>query len=183
MAIKKWTITNEEALLHTPIFSLFQHDAQSPEDENKKGKFFHFKLPGWVNVIAITKDQKVVMVEQYRHGNHEISLEIPGGIIDPGEDPLVAGVRELREEAGGVGSDAEIIGVVDANPAMQDNSCWTILVRDVELAEQSLDELEEIAVHLIDIDTIPDMIRSRKLRHSLVVAAFQHYHLWLTKPE
>ena len=178
MKIQKWKITNQKALIQTPVFSLFQHEAQSPLDEKKKGHFFHFKVPNWVNVIAITKDQKVILVEQFRHGNHEISLEIPGGIIDPGEEVLAAGIRELKEEAGGVGSYAEVIGVVDANPAIQDNSCWTILIRDVELGEQELDDLEEIAIHLVELDKIPEMIRNGDIRHSLVVAAFHHYHLW-----
>ena len=178
MAIKKWTITNQKVLVKTPIFSLFQHKGQSPDDENKKGQFFHFKVPGWVNVIALTKDKKVVLVEQFRHGNHKISLEIPGGIIDPGEDPLGAGIRELKEEAGGIGSSAEVIGMVDANPAIQDNSCWTVLIQDVELVEQELDDLEEIEIHLVDLDKIPEMIRAQKITHSLVVVAFHHYHLW-----
>jgi len=178
MTIKKWKITNEKELLNTPIFSLFQHDGQSVEDSEKKGLFFHFKVPSWVNVVAITKEQKVVLVEQFRHGNHKISLEIPGGIVDPGEEPLQAGIRELREEAGGVGAHAEVIGVVDANPAIQNNSCWTILIRDVELKEQDLDALEEIEIQLVDLNEIPEMIRTGKITHSLVVAAFYHYHLW-----
>ena len=181
MKIEKWTILSEESLVKTPIFVLHQVEAQSQLDEQKKGKFVYFDVPAWVNVIALTKDRKVILVEQYRHGNREICLEIPGGMVDEGEDPLAAGLRELKEEAGGIGEQAELIGVVDPNPAIQNNSCWTVLIHNVELFEQELDPMEEIAIHLVDLEEIPDMIRSGKIRHSLVVAAFHHLHLWQTK--
>lgn len=181
MTIKKWKITGQKLLVETPIFSLFEHQGQSQIDEQKKGRFFHFKAPGWVNVIAITPDQKVIVVEQYRHGNDSISLEVPGGLIDAGEEPLAAGLRELKEESGGVGTNAKVIGVVDANPAIQNNSCWTVLVENVEIQEQELDELEEITIHLVDLKDIPEMIRSGRIRHSLVVVAFHHLYLWKTR--
>ena len=104
--------------------------------------------PDWVNVIAVTPDEQVVMIRQYRQGTRQITLEIPGGMVDPGEDFMTAGFVNLKEETGGVGQHAEQIGVVAPNPAIQRNNCGTILVKDVILGEQSLEGNEEIEVVL-----------------------------------
>jgi 8-oxo-dGTP pyrophosphatase MutT (NUDIX family) len=117
-------------------------------------------------------------VEQYRHGTQSITLEIPGGMVDPGEDMTVAGVRELREETGFIGDNAELIGVVEPNPAFQNNRCGTLLVRGVrQVAAQDLDPNEEIRVRLEPLERIPELIRSGAITHSLVVAAFHHLSL------
>ena len=177
MSLKPWTIHDTQPVHQTRVFTLVEQRSSSVINPEKKGVFSVLKAPDWVNVIALTSDEQVVMIRQYRQGTRDVTLEIPGGMVDPGEDYMRAGLRELKEETGGVGKGAEQIGLVAPNPAIQQNHCGTILVRDVVLGEQSLDGNEEIEVILYPLSDVPSLIRSGEITHSLVIAAFHFYHL------
>jgi 8-oxo-dGTP pyrophosphatase MutT (NUDIX family) len=133
----------------------------------------------WVNVIALTADQQLVMVEQYRHGSDTVELEIPGGMMDPDEtEPVKTGVRELREETGYEGDNSRIIGKIFPNPAIMANTCYTVLVENCSLKHATgLDHAEDIATQLIPVSEVPDLVRSGRIRHSLVVVALYHFEL------
>ena len=129
-------------------------------------------------MVALTPEDEVVLIRQYRHGLDGSCVEIPGGIVDPGEDPLAAGVRELREETGFGGGSAELIGSVTPNPAILDNRCHTVLVEGVQpVSEQALESNEEIAVRLYPLDEVAELVRTGLIHHALVVAAFHHLSL------
>jgi 8-oxo-dGTP pyrophosphatase MutT (NUDIX family) len=137
------------------------------------GEFVFIDAPDWVNVIALTADEQVVLIEQYRHGIGKVTLEIPGGTVDPGEDPVTAGLRELAEESGYTGENVEVIGTVTPNPAILNNVCTTLLVKSAtHTCAPQLDAMEEIAVRLAPLKSIPGLIRSGQIDHSLVLAAF-----------
>lgn len=175
--VPPWTVEEEDELAETSIFTLHRRRCTSPRT-GRTGDFVYLEVPDWVNVIALTADREVVMIEQFRHGLVEVTLEIPGGTVDPGEDPVQAGLRELREETGFVGSGADLIGAVAPNPAIQDNLCHTVLVRDVRPEGETEPEgLEEIEVRLVEIDRIADLVRWGVINHALVVAAFHHLSL------
>lgn len=180
MPLEPWTIHSSKPVYETRVFTLLEQRSTSVLNPKKTGAFSVLQAPDWVNVIALTPDTQVVMIKQYRQGTREITLEIPGGMVDPGEDFLTAGLRELKEETGGVGINAEQIGVVDPNPAIQSNQCGTILVHDVRLGAQSLDGNEEIEVILVPLGDVPDLIRTGQITHSLVIAAFHFYQLHQT---
>jgi ADP-ribose pyrophosphatase len=182
MPLLPWTISTSQSVYTTRVFSLHQHHATSQLNPGKQGLFSVLEAPDWVNVIAITTEQKVVMIRQFRQGTRDITLEIPGGMVDAGEDFLTAGLRELKEETGGVGGDALQIGMVAPNPAIQSNHCATILVKDVVLGELFLDGNEEIEVILYPLSDVSRLIREGEITHSLVIAAFHHYHLHCTHP-
>ncbi|MGH7956877.1 MAG: NUDIX hydrolase, partial [Opitutaceae bacterium] len=116
----RWEILGQRPQLQTRIFDVigrvYRHPARSTERE-----FVVINAPDWVNVVALTPDRHLVLVRQFRYGIDEFSLEIPGGVIDAGEDPVVAGIRELREETGYSGAPAKLLGIVRPNPAMQSN--------------------------------------------------------------
>ena len=178
MSIQPWQIHSCTSVLETRVFSVHQQVASSVTNPNKRGIFSVLDCPDWVNVIALTPDEQVVMIRQYRQGTGDVTLEIPGGMVDPGEDFMRAGLRELTEETGGIGENAVQIGIVAPNPAIQNNRCATILVQNVVLGEQCLEGNEEIEVHLYPLAAIPSLIRTGQITHSLVIAAFHHLHLW-----
>lgn len=134
--------------------------------------FFSIHSPRWVNVLAITADHQLVLVNQFRFGVEDFCLEIPGGLVDPGEEPLAAGVRELEEETGYVGENPRIIGTVWPNPAIMDNTCSFVLVENVVLSRPSKwDHHEEIEVNLAPVAEVLAMARTGKIRHALVLNA------------
>jgi 8-oxo-dGTP pyrophosphatase MutT (NUDIX family) len=118
------------------------------------------------------------MVRQYRHGSREITLEIPGGIVDPGETPAEAAARELLEETGYRAERVEAIGSVNPNPALFENRCHTFLASGaVRVAEIQNTQLEETSVELVPMVEIPDQLRRGRIDHALVVAALYWYAL------
>ncbi|MEC7985395.1 MAG: NUDIX hydrolase [Myxococcota bacterium] len=178
--LAKWRVRKEKILHKTRVFSLLQMHAASQRNKEKEGTFVYLDMPNWVNVIALTPDNHVILVEQYRHGTREITLEIPGGMCDEGEDYITAGLRELREETGYIGTEAHCIGEVEPNPAIQNNRCGTILVKDVTLTgAQQLDPMEEIIIHSVPMADIPALIREGTIRHALVLAAFHFFRFYI----
>jgi 8-oxo-dGTP pyrophosphatase MutT (NUDIX family) len=134
--------------------------------------------PEWVNICALTPDNELVMVEQYRQGSETVELEIPGGMADKGEPPLESGLRELREETGYEGENARIIGSLLANPAIMNNQVHTVLVENcVQKHELAWDEGEDILIRLVPVADIPGLIGTGKIRHSIIVAALQLFAL------
>ncbi len=127
----------------------------------------------WANIVAITKDQEVVLVRQYRHGGKKDFLEFPGGIVEDGEDPLLGIQRELLEETGFKASKVIEVGALYPNPAMQTNQLFCYLAFDVEkVALQDLDDGEDIEVELIHVDELIALVKSGELSHALDVAVF-----------
>jgi ADP-ribose pyrophosphatase len=106
----------------------------------------------WINIIPITSDQQVVMVGQYRHGTREVTLEIPGGLMEPGDTPEKAAARELLEETGYQAEELVKIGGVSPNPAIFDNRCYTFVAQNVKkVCEPMPDQTEDIEVVLVPL--------------------------------
>lgn len=174
--VPDWQTSDGETIARTPIFELRALTARSPSRPDETGRFVYLDSADWVNVIALTAQSEVVVIEQFRHGRREVTVEIPGGMVDPGEDPLAAGLRELLEETGYEGHDASIIGRVTPNPAILNNHCHTVLVRGVSrVREPALETHEEIGVRLVPVRQIDALIADGTIDHALVVAAF-HWH-------
>ena len=137
----------------------------------KEYKAFVLEFDAWANVVAITKNNEVVLVKQYRHGVQEVLLELPGGVVDKGEDPLEGAKRELMEETGYSAGNIIEVGRLYPNPAIQHNTLYCYLATDVELTgEQHLDDAEEIEVQLVPLDELVKMAAQGKFLHALNVA-------------
>ena len=132
-----------------------------------------------MNVIAVTPNDELVMVEQYRHGSNTVELEIPGGMMDPHEsDPVATGVRELCEETGYVGDSAGKLGWIYANPAIMNNRSHFVVVENcVHRHDCEFDHSEDLITRLVPWREIPEIVRAGKIRHPLVVAALYQYEL------
>jgi len=141
-----------------------------------KHDFYILESSDWINVIPLTADDKVVMIRQYRHGSREVTLEIPGGLVDPGDTPKKAAARELIEETGYQAKKWLKIGVVNPNPALFNNRCYTFLAQDINKGtDPTPDQTEDIEVVLIPLTDIPKLILKGKIDHAMVITAFCHY--------
>ncbi len=173
--LDRWQKIEEEHIQRYSIFDLWQTLRRSPTT-GRAHKFLRLDAPDWVNVIATTSSGEVVLVEQYRNGTDKVTLEIPGGAIDPGEAPESAAARELEEETGYRASALELIGVVEPNPAFLANRCFTYLATSCRPdGELNPDPSEEIRIVVQPLATLGQLIQDGAIRHSLVVSA--HHHL------
>lgn len=169
--LPKWPTLGRGESQDFRVFSVQRVDRRSPRT-GKDGSYQVIHSPDWVNVVALTPERNVVMVEQYRHGLDRITLEIPGGMVDEGEDPAVAAARELAEETGYVGSAPERLGFVHPNPAIQSNAHSSWLIEDaVCKLEPDLDEGEHIHVVEMPLRDVEEHVRRGAITHSLVICA------------
>ena len=178
--IQPWKKISSQAVGDFKIFKIRVDQLISPRTQQLH-EFFVIDCVNWVNVIALTPDQRhLVMVEQYRHGSGTVELEIPGGMIDAKDSsPEFAGIRELREETGFAGEKPRIIGQALPNPAIMSNTCFTLLVENCQrVHEVEFDLGEDLITRLVPTADLPGLVSSGKIRHSLVVAALYHFDLW-----
>ncbi|HLX72045.1 MAG TPA: NUDIX hydrolase [Verrucomicrobiae bacterium] len=176
--IEPWKKISSRPLGDFRIFTVRGDTRISPRT-HKEHEFFVIESVNWVNVVAVTSDQQLVMVEQFRHGSDTVELEVPGGMIDARDaSPEASGERELREETGYAGKGARIIGSVWANPAIMSNTCYTVLVEDCQCVHPlEWDHSEELVTRLVPLADIPGLVASGKIRHPLVIVAWYHFEL------
>ena len=180
--LKAWNKTGSKLLGDYRIFQLRSDQAISPRT-GKEHEFLVLDSVNWVNVVATTSDQQLVMIEQFRHGSGTVELEIPGGMMDPHDSgPEAAGTRELREETGYAGENPRIIGEIFPNPAIMSNTCFTVLVENCRCIHPvEFDHGEDLITRLVPISDIPQLVASGKIRHSLVVVGLYYFELFRRK--
>src|SRR4051794_28782548 len=133
--------------------------------------FYVLHLADAVTVIALTPDDRMVLVRQFRAGSLHDSLEPPGGLLEPGEDPREAGARELLEETGYAGDPPTLLGTLWSNPSILTSRIATIVINNARhVAEPTLDHNEEVAVELVPARSIPRLIQEGRIDHALCVA-------------
>jgi len=176
--IKKWETLEEKKIGNFKIFDLAWIKRRHPE-MNKESEFVVLDSAEWVNIIPITIDRKVLLIEQYRHGIDEVTLEVPGGLVEEEENPVDAAERECVEETGYKGKGrALLIGENIPNPAFQTNRCYSYVWFDCKkVTEQKLDRHEDIRIIETPLENIREMILEGNISHSLVLTAFFFYLL------
>jgi ADP-ribose pyrophosphatase len=177
--IRPWKTLRSTPLGDFRIFKL-RSDVKISPRTGREHDFFVLDSVNWVNVVAVTPDRQLVMIEQFRHGSNTVELEIPGGMMDAGEtDPVTTAVRELREETGYEGDHARLLGRIHANPAILTNTCFTVLVENCRLKHGvEFDSGEDLATRLVPVAEIPKLVAGEKIGHSLVVVALYYFDLW-----
>lgn len=174
---ESWKRIASEKVADCRVFQV-RADRFERESDGAHGTFYVVENPDWVNIIALTKDRRVVLIEQFRYGTEEIILEIPGGMVDEGEKAAAAARRELLEETGYSTERLVFLGRSHPNPAIQNNEIFHYLAVDCEkTAEPHFDEHESVAVRLVPFEEIGELISAGRITHSLVVAAFHYLSL------
>ncbi|MDR3459266.1 MAG: NUDIX hydrolase [Verrucomicrobiae bacterium] len=177
--ITPWKKIGSQPVGDFRIFKLRSDICINPRT-GKEHDFYVLDTVGWVNVIALTPARELVMVRQYRVGSDTVELEIPGGMMDPGEnDPVATAVRELREETGYAGENARLLGKIWSNPAILNNQTFTVLIENCRLQHDvEFDHGEDLTTHLVPVAEVPQLVADEKIGHSLVVVALYHFELW-----
>jgi ADP-ribose diphosphatase len=168
--MRSWRTREVATLFRHRIFELERHEVEAGADVREA---MVLRAPDWVNVIARDADGGVLMVRQWRYGIGAPTLEIPGGMIDPGESDRDAAERELWEETGYRAAAWTRLGEVHPNPAFLANRCSTWVAEELtRLGEPPGDGEEELLVERIPLAEIPALVERGKISHALVIAAF-----------
>jgi 8-oxo-dGTP pyrophosphatase MutT (NUDIX family) len=177
--IRPWRHLRSQPSGDYRIFTVRSDEKISPRT-GQPHNFFIIECVDWVNVLAVTPDDHLVMVEQFRHGTNTVELETPGGIMDAGDrSPVETAVRELQEETGYAGQNPRRLGSAFANPAIMNNTCHFVLVENcTRQHEVQFDSGEDLITRLVPVAQIPALVAAEQIRHPLVVVALYHFELW-----
>lgn len=167
MSDLKWKLLHSEYVHKGPWATLRVDRCEMPNGHIVPD-YYVLEYPDWVNAVAITEQGKVLMVRQYRHAAGIVCLEIPGGVIDPGEDPVVAIRRELLEETGYQFDDFELVVTLSPNPSTGNNQTYCYLAKGGKKVQgQHLDEQEEIVVEEYTIAEVKQLLFENKIAQAL----------------
>lgn len=166
----KWKTISSQYLFDDLWFKV-RKDICQASDGREIDPYYVYEFPEWATAFALTEDNKVVLVKQYRHPIGEVILELPGGVVDDTDKDFQTGVeRELLEETGYSFSSFESLGKISANPSTNTNWMHMFLAKGgKKVAEQKLDHNEEIIVELYTIEEVKQLLRENKIVQSMHV--------------
>lgn len=172
----RWKILDDKLLQSCRVWDLRARRYRHPQT-GKEGEFYYIDSRDWAVVVARTLEGEIVLVRQFRWGSDELCWEIPGGIVEEGEDPVVAGLRELQEETGYVAESGRLIGQCRPNPAIMNNFCKVIFADGCRLSKEGTDwdEHEELEVRVLPEATVMDWARDGRILHALALNGLFYY--------
>jgi ADP-ribose pyrophosphatase len=174
-----WTAASSREIADCRVFKV-REDTSRRESDGIESTFFVVENPDWANIVAVTKDLEVVLIEQFRHGTASMVLEIPGGMADEREDPKVAAARELIEETGYAPGRMIAIGRSFPNPAIQNNIIHHFLALDCEkTADVAFDDHESIVTRLVPLSELENLVHNGEITHSLAITAIFYAQRYL----
>ena len=170
-----WKIISSDYLFKDLWFTVRRDTCQRP-DGKIISPYYVYEFPEWVSAFALTKDGKVVLEKQYRHGIGETAYELPGGCVDDTDNSLEAAVaRELEEETGYRFSEFVYLGKTCANPSTNNNWMHMFLATGgKKITEQQLDYNEEIEVVLLSIDELKQLLNEHKILQAMHVTTIMY---------
>lgn len=168
----EWKTLRSEYLFKDIWFTVRKDSCQRPDGKIVE-PYYVYEFPEWVTAVALTTDGKVVMERQYRHALGMTMYEIPGGCVDPEDADLETAIRrELLEETGYVFNQFEYLGKTSANPSTHNNWMHMFLATGGEKqAGQSLDENEDIEIHLLSIEEVKKLLADNQIIQSMHATA------------
>lgn len=171
-----WEMLDDSLLQSCRVWDLRARRYKHPLTA-KEGEFYYLDSHDWAIVVATTVGGEMVLVRQFRWGSDALSWELPGGIIDEGEDPVEAGLRELAEETGYIARQGRLIGQCSPNPAIMNNRCHIVLAEGCTLSEKgpSWDEHEELEVRCLPESTVLAWAKDCKIDHALALNGLLFY--------
>jgi ADP-ribose pyrophosphatase len=168
-----WTTVSRKEVYRGGVFTVFERTSRGPA--GREGRFSVLEARDWAVVVPLVRqgtESQFLMVRQYRHGSDTASLEFPGGVVDPGESPEKAAVRELAEETGWTSATIHHAGTVFPNPAIQANRFHVFLALDpYQAVERNLDEHEVVDALLMPTTVVRDGMGEGELSHALMATA------------
>lgn len=178
MSLKPWLSFGRELLAETRIYRVYLERFQSPRT-GLEGRYSVIDSPDWVNIVALDKLGNMLMIRQFRFASGEITLEVPGGMVDPGEAPRLTAERELREETGYRCERLVDLGFIEPNPAILNNKAHMFLAEGCEPdGAQRLDDGEDIEVLPMPIEHVFELLKRGEITHALVAVALQRFDLY-----
>lgn len=174
----RWTLLDDRLLRACRVWELRARRYQHPV-QKKEGEFYYLNSRDWVVVVARTTAGELLLIEQFRWGSDQLSIELPGGIIDEGEDPVAAGLRELKEETGYTAKSGRLLASCDPNPAILNNRCHIVFADKVELSAEGTawDEHEEMRLQIVSESEVINWAKSEKIGHALALVGLFYYQL------
>ena len=173
--VGSWRELSRETVADARIFTLERSMAESPVDGQARA-FHRIRSVDWAQLLPITANNEAVMVRQYRHGPQRMTLEMPGGLIDPGEDPATAAQRECLEETGYRARSVQPLGSVNPNPALFAHRLYSFYATDVEPERAIQNTGSEVTeVVLVPVADLEGLLLAGEIEHALVVGALWRY--------
>lgn len=178
-----WKEVNRQKIFSTNVFDLYSTTRMTPEGQTNTFTIIH--PPDWANVVPLVKDSAgrdcFLMIHQYRQGSESVTLEFPGGVLEPGEDPRSGAMRELLEETGYSAGKFRFAGKINPNPAIMDNWCHTFIAEELQKTHDlDLDEHEYVEVELVPVERVERELGEGPFLNAIIVTAYMWYRKWKT---